>query len=288
MDTAKMTPPIDYKNFCVGDEDLISIRKELYGSNSPGYYVFKNFIPENFINHMLHFWTNEIREAPGHKEIREIRDKKDIFYEGCPNYFYPNQYGHAYYNFGFNKPADEVTHSVSFSVNCLRNIIEAVNNYQYLFLTDKYSNGDGRHAWCYRSVFTKNGEKIVEPHRDWIDKANFNPAKLQATLFMSKKGIDYEGIGMKLESNNGKHHFVFDDDIKVNPGDLVLWKYNNLHSVENIKSSPSQLGFFRFIYPPEVFYPVKIQQTLGNISTKILTKEIVKRILRKGHLIKKA
>jgi hypothetical protein len=83
-----------------------------------------------------------------------------------------------------------------------------------------------------------------------FEKNRYDPSRLQATLFLSEKGRDYASGGFRFETNQGKT-IGFGDEIAVAPGDLVIWRYNNLHSVENVASASGQFGFMRIIYPPE-------------------------------------
>ncbi|MFQ5786602.1 MAG: hypothetical protein ACE5H1_01340, partial [Thermodesulfobacteriota bacterium] len=56
--------------------------------------------------------------------------------------------------------------------------------------------------------------------------------------------------GCIFETNQG-NDVVFGDDVLINPGDLVLWRYINQHSVQDISTEQDKLGFMRIIFPPE-------------------------------------
>jgi hypothetical protein len=84
-------------------------------------------------------------------------------------------------------------------------------------------------------------------NRRWV-KGEFDPSRLQATLFLSDRNIDYAGSGFLFEKNNG-HKITLGGDIPIQSGDLLIWRYGNLHSVENVKCTAEQFGFMRIIYP---------------------------------------
>jgi len=154
----------------------------------------------------------------------------------------------------------------------LRNLVEANPVFNEIFPLDGLSA-------TFRVVNTKNGDIIVPPHSDWDGKNGnpFDPKRLQATLFLSKKGVDYSGTGYMLKNNQGKY-VIFDGDVEVNPGDLVLWRYNNEHQVKDISSTNDQLGFLRILYP----------QNVGAMPLKKRLKAFIKRnLLEKYPAIKK-
>jgi hypothetical protein len=105
-------------------------------------------------------------------------------------------------------------------------------------------------------VLTRNAATWIAPHRDYADferrfeKNRFDRSRLQATLFLSEKGVDYSGIGFVFEQNDGQK-VVFGTDVPIVPGDLVIWRYNNLHEVAEVTTASDQFGFMRILYPPE-------------------------------------
>lgn len=265
---------INFKSLRLPDQELIKIRKELYHSSAPGFYVFKKFIDAEFLKHMVDFWTNENFEKSDFSTLTQI-DKKNQFYMGCPNYFYPTKYGKAYYQYFWNSPVDEATMSVSFAIQQLRNNLQSYNNYHEFFPLSGNS-------CSYRVVFTFNGDKVVAPHTDWLEPVElFKPERLQATLILTKKGVDYEGTGMWMESNDKKTKYIFDENLQVEPGDLVVWRYNNLHAVENVKTPEGKKGFIRMIFPPEFIFNRTKEQILKDFSGKELLNEIKQRAKNK-------
>ncbi|HWY38381.1 MAG TPA: hypothetical protein VNY73_07460 [Bacteroidia bacterium] len=263
-----------FDSLSIEKNKLIEIRKELYGSNKPGFYILKNFISDQFVKHMRSFWNMEAYKSRTHIHLPESFNKADLFYYNCPNYFYKTPYGHAYYNYFWNNPTDETTHSVSFAVNYARNIIESNNNYEFFYPV----NGN---CCSYRIVTTMNGSP-VKPHTDWTEGEYFVPRRLQATLFLSKKGIDYTGEGMKMMSNDKKTRYIFDsDEVNLNPGDLILWRYNNEHSVENINTLNDQDGFMRIIYPPEIIGEKPRDLILADFTARELANRLFQKIKNK-------
>ncbi|MBI3511385.1 MAG: hypothetical protein HY064_12030 [Bacteroidetes bacterium] len=268
---------INQFSFRPSDEELKQIRSELYRSDAPGFFIFRKFINENFLNHMRSFWIHEAPISKSHVKLQGI-DKKKMFWLGNPDYLYETRFGRAYYNYFWNKPVDEATYAVAFAVQQLRSLIESNKNHLDFYPLDGY-------CCSYRVVITRNGEKIVEPHSDWTTPPYFRPERLQATVILSKKGTDYNGIGMKTISNDKKTEYVFDsENMPLEPGDLVIWRYNNVHSVENVRSSEDQVGFLRMIFPPETILPRSEESVMSEIRASVLFKHLRKRILKRFKL----
>ena len=146
------------------------------------------------------------------------------------------------------QPLDQFSRYLSVQIQSMRNELEGRPPYSELFT-------DGNQAVSYRFVINWNGKEIVKGHTDYYHpedplNKNHDPSRLQATLVLSKWGTDYSGEGFWMQDNSG-HELVFGRDVHVNPGDLVFWRYWNLHGVRNIQSVKGQQGFIRFIYPPE-------------------------------------
>lgn len=245
----------NFRDLLIDREQLISWRKELYKTDGKGYILFKNFIPEKYVEHIRNFWLYNIDPSKSFKNITG----KNNFTFGCPNYCSNknnDRYFHdMYFNFMWNYPADEVTHQMAFLIMSFLNQIESKPVYSefYPVMYGGASRPERGRALSYRVVNTKRGTSVPS-HKDFHQEdVEFDPAKLQATLFLSKKGIDYDGEGFIFETNTGGR-VVFGDDVEVEPGDLVVWRYCNLHSVENISTKDEQIGFLRVLFPREIIY----------------------------------
>ena len=98
----------------------------------------------------------------------------------------------------------------------------------------------------------------MKPHTDYffpetpLDKRH-DMSRLQGTLFLSKYGEDYEEGGFNFTSNQGQW-LTFGRDVEINPGDLVVWHYQNKHAVAPLATKPGQIGFLRYIFPPEIIF----------------------------------
>lgn len=215
------------------------IRRELYHSDGSGYYILSNYLNEKFTEHIVSFWAEYVKE-------QSFKPKGQIYY-GCPNYRTSNSNGVSYYNFFWNSPVDEATQEVSFHIQQLRNQVMGRPTYFEL----QPING---RSVSYRVVNTKQGSP-VSPHRDWIGDL-FDYSRLQATLFLSEHGRDYSGNGLLFTLNNGTEISI-SQDLDIGRGDLLLWRYNNRHSVENVETNTNQIGFLRIIFPPEQTPPEK-------------------------------
>jgi hypothetical protein len=234
-------------------------RMALYHSSGPGYIVCRGFIAPEQIAHMQRLWTG-VDPAASHT----LFPGKTHIYLGCPDYYVIDADGsRTFHNFFWNAPLDEFTQTLAVSINVLRNRISGRPPFAELL-------PHGGKAVNYRVIVSKNTKTWIAPHRDYaafdkrFEKNKYDPSRLQATLFLSKKGQDYTGTGFRFERNDGQL-VSFGTDVPIDSGDLVLWRYNNLHSVEDIATEPGRLGFMRMIFPPEdiVAKPVVAAESSG-------------------------
>jgi hypothetical protein len=232
----------------ISDAELSRIRMQIYHSKGDGYYIFRNFVPPEVVRHMRSLWT-----TIDPSETHHLFAGKENFRAGCPDYYARYEDGSTiFYNFLYADPLDEVTREVGVCVHMLRNRISGRN---------AFSDMHGpRTAVSYRVTINKNYENWIAPHRDFLDyerrmeKGQYDPSRLQATLFLSQKGEDYDGAAFSMARNDGRE-VVFGTDVPITPGDLVIWKYTNLHSVSQITTPPGKLGLLRIIFPIEDLSP---------------------------------
>jgi hypothetical protein len=238
-------PPITFAGMFPNEAELHPTRMALYHSSGPGYAVFRQFIDPGQVAYMQRFWTG-VDPAASHS----LFPGKTHIYPGCPDYYVVDADGsRTFHNFFWNAPLDEFTHTLSIAISMLRNRISGRAPFAEVL-------PHGAKAVNYRVIVSKNTKTWIAAHRDYaafdkrFEKNKYDPSRLQATLFLSKKGQDYTGTGFKFERNDGQL-VSFGTDVPVDSGDLVIWRYNNLHSVEDIATEPGRLGFMRMIFPPE-------------------------------------
>ena len=230
------------------EEDLAAIRAKIYHSSGDGYFIFRNFVSREVVQHMRNLWGTVDPNA-----THRVFPGKENIYAGCPDYYarYPDG-STIFYNFLFAEPLDEVTREVSVCVHMLRNRLSGRNAFSDLF--------GPRNAVSYRVTLNKNFENWIAPHTDFLDyekrleKGQYDPSRLQATLFLSRKGEDYSGVAFSMARNDGRQ-VQFGTDVDIEPGDLAIWKYTNLHGVSQITARPDQLGLLRIIFPIEDLHP---------------------------------
>lgn len=232
-----------FDNLGIADSRLLPIRRELYHSASPGYFIIRNFLTPNQVSHLQKLWDTD-----GVERFHAPYESKEQFFFGCPNYASISRGNKIFFNFLWAKPLDELTFALAIQIQLLRSRIEGHFAGKEIFPI---------HNKCvsYRVVNTKNSENWIAPHTDYFHpeaplNANHDLTRLQATLFLSEYGRDYQEGGFTLKNNQGTP-LLFGRDVHVSPGDLVIWRYNNEHSVQKVKSSPDQLGFMRILFPPE-------------------------------------
>ena len=62
----------------------------------------------------------------------------------------------------------------------------------------------------------------------------------------------------------------FGTDVDIRSGDLLIWRYANLHGIENVNTAPGQFGFLRIIYPIHHTMPMGNRAHLEMAAQKFL------------------
>ena len=241
LPTTESKSVFDFERLHLREAELHAIRMDLYHSTGSGFHIFRQFIPPTLVSHIRSVWPKA--EMPPRYQLLPA---SDAYYPGCPNYYvrYPDD-SLIFFNFLHAPPLDETTQEVSVAVHMLRNRLSGRNAFQDLA---------GAQALSYRVTLNRNFEEWIAPHRDFMDwdkrweKGQYDPSRLQATLFLSDSGVDYAGMGFLFQTNDGRE-ITLGHQIPLQSGDLLIWRYGNMHSVENVKCTPDQFGFMRIIYP---------------------------------------
>ena len=238
---------ITYQSRFFKEEGFHTALNDLYDPNGPGYFVFPKFLSEQNANHITNLYTQSISIKDWFKCLPSQRH----LYKNCPNYYFPRNTinNYSYMHFFWNEPPDDILYSASYQIQILRNIIESRTPFNEFF--PLHGKGMTGRSSSYRFCNTRNGSP-VPMHQDYVGK-NLDPKRLQATLFLSQKELDYKGQGMIFTKNNGEE-IVLADESPLGPGDLVFWRYNNAHGVRDVQSNGQQKGFIRIIYPPELIH----------------------------------
>lgn len=248
-DAPHNAPPFTADSLSVPEEALHAARMELYHSSGPGYVVFRDFLRPDQVAHIRQLWSS-LDPAMTHV----LFPGKQLIYNGCPNYYLVETDGsRTFYNCLWNLPTDEVTHVASLQAHMLRNRLSG-----RLFCAD--TTPFIGNALVYRVILSKDYHLWAAPHRDYMnyeqrfEKNRYDFSRLQATLNLSQKGVDYDGVGFKFRRNDGRE-IVFGDDVEVAPGDLIVWRFTNEHSVTDIATGEGRFGFMRILHPAEQLRP---------------------------------
>ena len=251
-----------FERLHLAEAKLHPIRMDLYHSSGSGFHIFRQFVPPVLVEHMRSVWP-KAEMPPGY----QLLPGANAYYPGCPNYYvrYPDN-SVIFFNFLHAPPLDETTQEVSAAVHMLRSRLSGRNAFQDL---------SGRRALSYRVTLNRNFEEWIAPHRDFMDwdrrwdKGQYDPSRLQATLFLSNTGVDYSGNGFFFQTNDGRE-ITLGKQVPINSGDLLIWRYGNLHSVENVKCSDDQFGFMRIIYP--IYDLVDKPPSPPSLQTRVLAR----------------
>jgi hypothetical protein len=257
--------PLSVKSAYLDDEIIHSIRMKLYHSSGPGYVVFRQFIPSEYSRHIFDYWTKYVVPEKSHQQFIS----RELLRPGNPNFYSQSPNGSkSFYNPFWNAPPDEVTHEVCLKIVHLRNQIESRPSFSEIFPIP------GGRCVIPRIVITKTGKNILVPHSDYgLDEPkpeNIDLRRTQATLFLSKYGKDYSGSGFIFNTNQ-REKVQLEKELKLDPGDLVIWKYSNVHAIDSINVDDGQVGFVRILFPPEKICPSK-KQFLGMKTRRLFSR----------------
>ena len=104
----------------------------------------------------------------------------------------------------------------------------------------------------YKVIVSRESEdNEVKWHRDLFPESSLGTTvetRIQATLFLSEHGVDYDGDGMIFVDNQGNELKV-GEALKIKSGDLLLWRQYNRHCVGSVVPVTGGVGFVRIVYP---------------------------------------
>ena len=232
--------------FYLTKNEIIRLRKKLYYERSGGFTIFKNFISQSSVKFLRSFWLDQSIDYL----FSDFIKNQDVF-RGCPNYLIkrPKESDRSYCCFLWNTAPDTFTQELAYKIQILRNQIEGFPI--YFGLVKNTST-----ALQYRVSNHTTNEIVVFPHADFVEMDRKDPgadhkldaSRLQSTLILSTSDKHYGGDGLILSDNSNEKISVGKKKI-AKAGDLIIWRYTNEHSVENISCSNDQSGFMRIIYP---------------------------------------
>jgi hypothetical protein len=221
--------------------NITEIRQQLFLQDSP-FVRIPNVIPKEYVSLLQQRWKN--MNSSGFAPFISNVDLTNT----DPNYhLHVDHTFDGFYLFPWNKPADQYTHQICLSIHQMRNQIEGGAPFKGLFSYEE-------RFVQFRVLRSMNGESHVPLHSDFIGNPPrralsehvFDPNRIQATLLLSEKEIDYTGEGFTFMPENCS---PIDPCAHAKAGDLLLWRYNEPHMVKSIYSSKTQLGFLRIIFP---------------------------------------
>ena len=228
-------------------EFMKSLTKERHNIYSLGFHNFKNFITELEAKSLSEFWSsNDMLDFQFHDPICN-RDVTKF----SPPYLLFGHEGRSHRSYCINmlaKPVDEFTHEIAFRAAILRNQLMRVPLYSTLTPKCKWITQ-------YRIVISNQKGTVVGKHRDYMEEFrkdplgphDYDPSKLQMTLFLTAASENALNSGFYLELDGQKKYF---SELGCSPGDLLVWRYGLFHGVDNLPTGPN--GFQRIIFP--LFY----------------------------------
>ena len=216
-------------------------RKNIY---TLGFYNFKNFITDLEARSLSEFWSNnDLVDFEFHDPICN----RDVTTSSKPYLLFGDE-GRSHRSYCINilaKPVDEFTHEIAFRAAILRN---------QLMRLPLYSTLTPECNWItqYRIVISNQKGTVVGKHRDFMEEFrkdplgphDYDPSKLQMTLFLTEASENNLNSGFYLELDGQKKYF---SELGCCPGDLLVWRYGLFHGVDNLPTGTN--GFQRIIFP---------------------------------------
>jgi len=227
------------------DTDSINLaRKKIYEED--GYFVIKNFMTSQDVESSIDFWVSDIGS-----EFVDFVKNTDVI-SGTPKYKYnrPTARDFAYCTHIWNAPLDERMHEQVFVSNMIRNQILS----KPLYFAAHEVTGQ---ALQYRVNRTVSSDSVVKKHADYFSEYrrdptgchDFDPSRLEITIFLSDYEKDYINGGFYFYKNGeNSEPTLFGRDNAIGRGDLVIWRYSIFHEVCNV-TPISEAGFLRVIIP---------------------------------------
>jgi len=231
------------KYFGLMEDNSKKYATELFGEKN--YVILKQFISAAAMQSLRSFWLKDGLDFYFADKIAN----KNVSQKSPPYMYYGKSVADKSYCVGvWNTPIDELSHEIMYQVAFVRNLL----NGQPL-----YSSVGWNCEWLqqYRVCRTVSGGEAVKKHADFMEeyradptgRHDFSPSRLQATLFLSQAGEDYESGGFYFDLNGQE---VFADQLGVLAGDLLIWRYNVKHGVKDVTvKGENEPGFLRIIYP---------------------------------------
>tara|TARA_Y100001970_G_C14257661_1_gene876726 strand:+ start:471 stop:1346 length:876 start_codon:yes stop_codon:yes gene_type:complete len=208
------------------NNDLYEYGEDLF--RKKGFCVIKNFINKDDIEYLRKKTLSENYSIKLHKE-------GNIY-----TFFYKNKKSNA----------DKKITEIGIKIHKLRNSILLQSN------ADQHLR-----SYCWRYALDPHDEDKIVDHQlnhsylrlncqkksSYFDYHYDSPGEIQAILYLSQHGVDYNEGGLTCVGYDGNEHEI---DKNVNIGDLVLANaYVCRHKVSKISCSPEQVGRLTFFVP---------------------------------------
>ena len=250
------------------------LRRELYIGR--GFCVFRSFLSPAQTQNIWRYWEK-------HQNVeRRSYDKHRDLRSGCSDFSTRESGVVRHHNFFWNRPLHEFTYETAWKLQLLRNELEGRSAHRE-FLPHYEASGFPDH-YCvssYRVTLTSRGGS-VPVHADWPQ----DPSRLQMSLMLTSYGDDYTG-GFSFAKERGEEDvYPLGEALKLRAGDLVVFRYIEMHGVDDVKEVPGGRGFCRLLMPNE-FVPKRpggIRRLVAALPKGRLGQVGARLLLRKGRV----
>jgi SAM-dependent methyltransferase len=211
-----------------------AIRRAVY--SGPGYFVVRGFCSPEQAAGALAFWR-----AYSGPTVRRYDKRRELFY-GCADATEQTAGRIRHFNYFWNPPRDELTHSLAWRMHSLRNRVEGRPEGTD-FMPWRPRHRVERDHWTaasYRVVDTQRGGAVAA-HTDW----NLDHSRVQLSLSLTSAGTDYGQGGLVLD---GRATSLTE---KVSAGDLVVFAYGRPHGISAVEPTHEAGGYTRLLIPLE-------------------------------------
>lgn len=220
--------------------DIDAVRKNVYLGS--GFHVIRQFLPVKQIENLARFWSRH-----GNEQVTRYVKKKMLF-DGCPDISQVTPSIDRHFNYFWNAPNHQFTYLTAWQLQCLRNEIEGnpVNQDFLAHFPKNRLDPNFRSVSSYRIVTTRDGGAVT-PHIDWP----LDHSRLQFELMLTSYGEDYSGGFVLDDEFRGGSPVNICEQQNLRAGDLLIFRYGQRHSVQEITNGSSGRGFSRLMMPLE-------------------------------------
>jgi len=247
-----------------------TMAKQLYGND--GFVIIKRFMKPKDVQYLVDKYSNKNYM----EQIKRINKTKQTdpnnYHNFLMTYFYKNKKSNYDKTiFKYIKRAYNLRNKVMLQQESDLYMLQYCQKYNLdPNNLKKLRNHQFGHSFA-RIAWYRNGEGQI-PHFD-------NPSEIQAIIFLTQKGKDYDSGGLVIHNDDGTK---VDVDSIMGKGDLVLLNsYKKYHEVKPVKCKKNQIGRMHLFIPMIPDYLFKSSYFFKKNPNKLYFNSTIKKCEKK-------